>query len=263
MSRALFDEYIEERRAAPIPGFTVEVLPDFTRYLPASGEGEGMVMYARLEEGEAARHIEEQSRLFASRGLVLEWKVYDLDRPANLKALLEAAGFAAHHREVFMLRDIDGEPAGRHAVPGDVEIRAASAGNPVIDDIVKVQEETWDCAFPGLAAQLRNALATNSPESAIYCAYLDGTPVGTGWIDFTAGSRFADIHGGAVLPHARGRGIYTLLYQRRVDDARARGVRFLAVDAAPMSRPILLGKGFMHVCDTYPMRSSPHRKRGK
>ena len=162
-----------------------------------------------------------------------------------------------------MIRDIDDERAGRQDAPGDVEIRAACARNSVIDDIVKVQEETWDCAFPGLAAQLRNALATNSPESAIYCAYLEGAPVGTGWIDFTQGSRFADIHGGAVLSHARGRGIYTLLYDRRVEDARARGVRFLAVDAAPMSRPILLAKGFVHVCDTYPMRSKPHDKRGK
>ena len=74
------------------------------------------------------------------------------------------------------------------------------------------------------------------------------------------GVALADLHGGSVLVKACGRGIYTLLYRRRVEDARARGGRFLAVDAAPMSRPILQRKGFMFVCATYPMRSAPHRK---
>jgi GNAT superfamily N-acetyltransferase len=258
LPRELFEEYIDERRASPIPGFAVEVLPQFTRYLPVSGTGEGMVMYPRIPEGEAERHIREQARLFASRNLALEWKVYDRDRPANLRSLLEAEGFAAHHDEVFMIRALDDEGTRKGAAPEGVAILPASAGNNVIDDIVHVQEETWDCAFPGLAAQLRNALAPGTMDSAIYCAYLEGVPVGTGWIDFTAGSRFADLHGGAVLEQARGRGIYTLLYERRVEEARSRGCRFLAVDAAPMSCPILAHKGFMSVCATYPMRSAPH-----
>jgi hypothetical protein len=37
-------------------------------------------------------------------------------------------------------------------------------------------------------------------------------------------------------------------------DARARGYEFVAVDAAPMSRPILMRQGFTPVCFTYPMR---------
>jgi GNAT superfamily N-acetyltransferase len=257
----LFDEYIEDRRASPIPGFSVEVLPRFTRYVPTDGTGDGLVMYARIPDDEAPREIREQSRFFASRSLDLEWKVYDLDRPDTLRALLEAEGFSAHHDEVFMVRALDDEDPSSASPPEGVAIVRADAGNTVAEDIVKVQEETWDCAFPGLAAQLRSALAPGAPDSAIYCAYLDGAPVGTGWIDFTAGSRFADLHGGAVLERARGRGIYTLLYQRRVEEARARGCHFLAVDAAPMSRPILQHKGFTFVCATYPMRSAPHRKR--
>ncbi len=261
LRRQLFDEYIEDRRASAIPGFSVELLPHFTRYLPKAGHGEGMVMYARIPEGEVRAHVREQVRFFASRNVALEWKVYDLDRPGNLRSLLEAEGFTAHHDEAFMIRALDGDDAREGAAPEGVAISAATADDRVIDDIVKVQEETWDCDFPGLAAQLRNALASGSTDCAIYCAYLDGAPVGTGWIDFTAGSRFADLHGGAVLEKARGRGIYTLLYQRRVEEARAHGCRFLAVDAAPMSRPILQHKGFMFVCATYPMRSQPRQQR--
>ena len=263
LRRRLFDEYIEERRAAPIPGFDAEVLQHFTRYLPRAAEGEGMVMYARIPEGEAQRQIREQVEFFASRNLPIEWKVYDLDRPGNLRSLLEAAGFAAHHDEVFMIRALDGDDGPEGAALKGVEIRAATADDPVIDDIVRVQQEIWDCDFPALGAQLRKALAPGSVDCAIYCAYLDGAPVGTGWIDFTSGSRFADLHGGAVLEEARGRGIYTRLYRRRVEEARARGCRFLAVDAAPKSRPILQHKGFMFVCATHPMRSEPRAKRSE
>ena len=261
LRRRLFDEYIDERRALPIPGFSVEVLPHFTRYLSDSGEGDGLVMYARIPDGEAENAIREQARYFASKNQTLEWKVYDLDRPPNLRKLLEAEGFSAHHDEVFLIRDIEGEGAGDAAPPDGVTMLAATLDNEVIDHIVRVQEESWDCAFPDLAAQLRGALSVS--DSAVYCAYLDGQPVGTGWIDFPPRSQFADLHGGAVLPWARGRGIYTLLYERRRDEARARGCRFLAVDAAPMSRPILEFKGFMHICGSYPMRSAPHPKRAR
>jgi len=81
--------------------------------------------------------------------------------------------------------------------------------------------------------------------------------VGSGWIDFHGGSRFAQLCGGAVREDHRGRGIYSRLFQRRLLEAKARGVPFIAVDAAPMSRPILERKGFRFVCHTYPMRTRP------
>jgi GNAT superfamily N-acetyltransferase len=142
-----------------------------------------------------------------------------------------------------------------------VRVLRASLDNNVIDDIVAVQEQVWNCRFPWLAAQLGAAVAESAVDTAIYCAYLDARPVGTGWIDFIPGSRFADLHGGSVVDEARGRGIYSLLYERRVAEARRRECRYLAVDAAPMSRPILEHKGFEHVCNTYPMRLVPHEGR--
>jgi GNAT superfamily N-acetyltransferase len=67
-------------------------------------------------------------------------------------------------------------------------------------------------------------------------------------------STFADLHGGAVLSTLRGKGIYSLLFYDRCQEAQRRGYQYLAVDAAPMSRPILEQKGFQLVCFTYPMR---------
>jgi GNAT superfamily N-acetyltransferase len=82
--------------------------------------------------------------------------------------------------------------------------------------------------------------------------------VGTGWIEFHAGSRFAQLCGGSLLEAYRGRGIYSRLFEMRLAEARRRGVPYIAVDAAPMSRPILERRGFRYVCNTYPMRSRPY-----
>ncbi len=254
----LFDQYCGERRAAPIAAHEVEVFAHLTRYLPLDAAGEGLVMFARMEAGDAPRLIREQAEFFRSRGQGVEWKVYDRDRPANLRALLEAEGFAAHHDEVFMVRAIDDRRPGESPQPGGEVVVRTAVTRDDIADVVAVQEAVWNCRLPWLLGQLTEAAARSPPESAIFCAYLGARPVGTGWIDFLPESGFADLHGGAVLADARGRGIYSLLYERRLDVARRRGCRYLAVDAAPMSRPILEGKGFVRVCDTYPMRSVPH-----
>jgi hypothetical protein len=47
------------------------------------------------------------------------------------------------------------------------------------------------------------------------------------------------------------------MLSHRIAEATARGYRWITVDAAPMSRPILLKKGFMRVCWTYPMCRRP------
>ncbi len=255
----LFNEYCAERRAAPIAAHAVEVFAHLTRYVPLEAAGEGLVMFARMEAGDAPRLIREQAEFFRARGQGVEWKVYDRDRPANLRALLEAEGFAAHHDEVFMVRALDDALMGEGLRPGgDVVLRTA-VDREGIADVVAVQEAVWNCRLPWLFGQLTEAAARSPADSVIFCAYLGARPVGTGWIDFLPGSRFADLHGGAVLADARGRGIYSLLCERRLDEARTRGCRYLAVDAAPMSRPILEGKGYMRVCNTYPMRSAPHQ----
>jgi len=55
--------------------------------------------------------------------------------------------------------------------------------------------------------------------------------------------------GGAVLPEARGRGLYRALVRARWDDAVERGTPALAVMANPdTSYPILRRLGFEDVC---------------
>ncbi|HET9991703.1 MAG TPA: GNAT family N-acetyltransferase, partial [Kofleriaceae bacterium] len=75
-----------------------------------------------------------------------------------------------------------------------------------------------------------------------WAAYDDGAPVGFGRaIDMAEG---AALMGGAVLPSARGRGVYRALVHARWEHAVARGTPLLVVQAGRMSAPILAGLGF-------------------
>ena len=184
----------------------------------------------------------------ASRGLAAEWKLHDFDSPADLKARLLALGLTCHHVEALMVLDRHDAQARDRAASGVAIERASGAA---LEEIVRFQEEVWKCRLPWLLDVL------GEMTDPIYCARADGRVIGSGWIDFHGGSEFAQLCGGAVAETHRGRGVYSALFDVRIAEAKARGTRFLAVDAAPMSRPILERRGFRFVCHTHPMRTRP------
>lgn len=80
-----------------------------------------------------------------------------------------------------------------------------------------------------------------------FIASVDGEAVGTGRSVYSPLGVF--LIGGAVLEHARGRGVYRALVRARWDDAAARGTPGLVVEALPdTSYPILTRLGFVEVC---------------
>lgn len=251
---AIFQRYRHDRRQQPIEGFDLEVLPYLSRYTARTPGAQGFVAFADLPPGRAAEIVDEQIRHFAALGQRFEWKLHEFDRPATLGALLAARGFAAAEPEAFMVQSTAAwSRATRPPEDVRIEIVADEGG---LRDIVAIQAalypDTFDWLFRNYARVLRNA-----PERvALYCACSGGRPVATGWIDFPPGSEFAELHGGAVLPEHRGRGIFSALVDRRMRAAQARGYAFVAVDAAPMSRPILLRQGFTPICLTLPLRQS-------
>src|SRR5258705_5328487 len=74
-----------------------------------------------------------------------------------------------------------------------------------------------------------------------WAAFDDGRAVGFGrGVDMEGG---VALMGGAVLPEARGRGVYRALVRARWDHAAVGGTPLLVVQARPMSGPLLDGLG--------------------
>jgi predicted GNAT family acetyltransferase len=79
----------------------------------------------------------------------------------------------------------------------------------------------------------------------VFVAYEDDKPVSSARITYDPNSQFAGLWGGATLDSHRGKGYYKTLVAARLQEAMQRGVRFLYIDASPMSRPILERRGFI------------------
>ena len=249
----MFERYALSRRACRIPNYRLEALPDLTRHLPNGADDEAVLSFARFTPASAEARIEEELEHLKRHGWAAEWKVHDFDQPEDLRSRLEAHGLTFHHAEALMVLEVDGARVHAPSRPG-VLVEAASG--PALDEIASFQEDVWQCRLPWLAGVLHEMARSGS--GPIFCARVDGRIVGSGWIDFHGDSPFAQLSGGSVAEPYRGRGIYSLLFERRIAEAKARSVSFVAVDAAPMSRPILERKGFHYVCGTYPMRTRPY-----
>jgi GNAT superfamily N-acetyltransferase len=248
----IFDTYTLEARRQAFPGIVVEPLPHILRHTPERGNGDAMVTFANLTPGREDAMIDEQITHFARIGRSFEWKLYDFDRPADLRSRLERRGFVSDPVEVFMVVPLDRNLSFANRFAG-VEVRRVQDERGV-RDLVAIQERLYDRSFAGWGDQLLATLTQAPASISLYGAYADGKAVGGGRTDYPANSQFAGIYGGSVLPEYRGRGIYSALLQQRVLEARERGYRYLIVDAAPMSRPILEKKGFIPICETRPMR---------
>lgn len=260
--------YDDEMRRDP---FTllgrVERLPGLTRVVPLTMSGSSAwVLYTRLQPAEAdaviARQIAELGQPHAlpppddlPPGAVLvmqmqvrfEWKVFDHDTPSDLKQRLRDCGFLEEEPETLMALDLAEMPE-RLRQPPAVDIRRIEAPAAVAG-IRAVQEAVWEDPMPGLVEELRQTLHAHPDLLSIFQAYADGEPACQGWIRYHPGRQFADLWGGSTVREQRSRGLYTAVVAARAQEAQRRGVRFLTVDASPMSRPILEKLGFR--CLTY------------
>jgi GNAT superfamily N-acetyltransferase len=209
---ALFDGQM--RRAAAPDGLFVGDGWSAVLWWPGEGDVESLVARMREQPG----HV--------------EWKYYSHDEPADLPERLVAAGLVPDDEETVLVA----EAAALPPPPPEVELRE----EPEV--------------FSALAEQVfGRGSVSGFPENAIgVVAYLDGEPVSGGRVDLDPGVDFAGLFGGVTLPGYRGRGLYRATVARRAELARERGYRWLYVDAAPTSRPILERLGFVAITTTTP-----------
>ncbi len=247
---ALYDQ--DQRKDVEYPDMRREVKPNVVRHIDTSNTREGTIIYSRLNEANAEETIRDQVTYFESIGQGFEWKVYDYDRPSDLKERLGSYGFIVEEAEAIMVLDLEDAP----------EILWQSVRHPVqriidpekISDVLGVQQQVWDEDFSWLGHYLGGALSNYPEQMSVYVAYIGEQPASTAWIYFPGHSQFASLWGGSTVSGFRKQGLYTALLAVRAQEAKARQVRYLTVDASAMSRPILEKFGFEMIAYSYPCK---------
>jgi hypothetical protein len=189
---------------------------------------------------------------FESIGQDFEWKLYDYDQPPDLKERLRSYGFTVEEAEAIMVLDLEDAP---HRLWQPVHHDLRKIVDPEkLSDVVAIEGRVWEEDFSSLGEFLEDALRNYPEQMSVYVAYSDGQAASAAWIYFPKHSQFASLWGGSTLSGFRKQGLYTALLAVRAQEAQARQVRFLTVDASPMSRPILEKFGFEVIALSYPCK---------
>jgi len=195
----------------------------------------------RIRLGDVERAVAEVRAYAPERELeAVTWWIGERSTPADTVVRLVALGL---------------EPDDEMPVSTTLTIATRPAGNPVVEvrrietaeDYLRAREIAWVIWPEHDEIDWRESWAAlaGSDVSRHYLAFLDGEAVGFGRAVFTPAATL--LMGGAVLPQARGRGVYGSLVHARWDDSVARGVPRLLVGAGRMSAPILARLGFQRI----------------
>ena len=217
--------------------------------------GASSIVYTRLDDEAVDRVIAEEVDFFSTLGHEFEWKVYEHDTPADLRHRLVARGFEFELADALMVLDLEDVPADRWQMKG-LDVRKLT--NPAqLADVRAVEEPVWEEDFSALIHELTLAMMQDADLLSVYVAYDGGQPASCAWIRFHPHSQFASLWGGSTLPAFRRKGLYRELVAARANEALRRDVRFLTVDASPMSRPVLGRLGFRQIGCSYPCTWRP------
>jgi GNAT superfamily N-acetyltransferase len=213
------------------------------------------ILSSHLNAENADAAIAEQAAHFRNAHSDVEWKVYSHDLPADLGQRLGVAGFEPDDAETLMAFDLANDLAAG-AMPNDVVVQRV-ADKRGLEDLVAVNEAIWD--HGDVARNEMYAQRLRDPSLGLYVAYADGRPVAAARLEMPRDRPFAGLWGGCTLPEFRGRGIFRAIVAARAAEARVNGFRFLNVDAAETSRPILERLGFNALCGVtgWRLKASP------
>jgi GNAT superfamily N-acetyltransferase len=210
-----------------------------------------LVERVRVAEADVAATVDEVRQLLRQRERTqAAWFIAPTSRPTDLPAILAGLGFQPYDEPPlepqYAAMALVQPPLGTPA-PG-VSVRAVES----LEELATATEIAGEAA--GMSAQDRMTMRGDTAgrfemhkrgDGRTYLAFVDGEPVGMGRGGFQEAGM--SLSGGAVLPHARGRGAYRALIDARWRDAVCRGTPALTVQAGAMSRPILERLGFVTV----------------
>ncbi|MFF0477068.1 GNAT family N-acetyltransferase [Streptomyces sp. NPDC004284] len=247
--RDLYDLQLRREARPDGPGCRVERVGAVVRHTGPAHAWNG-ILWSGLDAPAADEAIAAQIDHYRAAGLSFEWKLYGHDTPTDLGDRLRAAGFTPEDPETLMAAEAAALP-GEVPLPEGVELRAATdeAG---IRQVVEVHERAFGTDGSRLGRQLLDRLAADPDTITAVVALADGEPVSAARMELYPGTDFAGLWGGGTVEGWRGRGLYRALVAHRARIAAARGHRYVQVDAADTSRPILRRLGFLPLTTTTP-----------
>jgi hypothetical protein len=230
-----------QRRAIEYPGVRKEVLPHLVRFIrPAPGAN--WIAYSRLNADNAEVEVAAQVADLTARRQPFSWKVFDHDPFPELGQHLQAHGLKPDDEpSALMVLDLDHAPAEMLA-PVPAQVRLLTQPEE-LKHVIQIEEQVWGGSFAWMTGRL-GAHMEIPGYLRVYVAEADGHPACAGWVYFTADSPFAELYGGSTVAQYRRRGLYSAVLAARVQAARARGCRYLTINASPTSRPIAAKHGF-------------------
>ena len=247
--RDLYDRQLRREARPDGPGCRVERDGAVVRQTGPAHAWNG-VLWSGLDGPGADAAIAAQIAHYRAAGLPFEWKLYGHDGPADLAERLLAAGFTADDPETLMAAEAAALPQDV-PLPEGVELRAVTdeAG---VRQVVEVHERAFGTDSSHIGRQLLDRLAADPDTVTAVVALAAGEPVSAARLELCPGTDFAGLWGGGTVEAWRGRGLYRALVAHRARIAAERGHRYVQVDAADTSRPILQRLGFLTLSTTTP-----------
>ena len=242
-------DYIQDRRERNFAGYHREDLDYLVRQTPNEGKGGAWVYFSNIPEEDLDRIIQDQISFFETKGIPFEWKLYNFDKPENLSDRLRAHDFVSDEEEHLMVLDLSSYSMHEPALDDQVVIEQVRDSS-TREAIQRFQEGIWNIDL----SDNFNYLSDNEAIFSHYVAKVHGEIIGSGWTEYLEGSKFPELHGGAIAPQWRGKGIYSALLAIRLLEISQRGYQYITVDAAPMSYPILQKRGFDSLATSRPFK---------
>jgi GNAT superfamily N-acetyltransferase len=233
----------------PIPGMTTPIsVPGISGHSsPVSNPEANMVGRARLTPQNVDDAIESVKNIFRREGKKVGWFIGPSSTPLDMPERLAAAGFVPEVEEAGMAltdlaKSIRANPQIRvERVTADQRREAAPLLARAFDMPDDVARYIVDY-FAALGSQL---------TVMMYLAYVEDRihPVAFADSIFLPEQPIAIMQGAATLPEYRGRGIYSTLLARRLEDARNSGMQGAVIQAVRSTSAAIVAKlGFEEVC---------------
>lgn len=231
----------------PVDGARADLPWGTLRYSGRHGRDFCNVVQVRLAADKVDDAVDEARAWYAALGQPEHaWWIGASATPADLEERLAGRGLVPDPEQpVTTAMVLDRAP--------DVPDRPGVEVQPLrsADDLRRMLEidvAVWETTEQDRATLFADLDATWARVQAqqgrtTYLAYVDGVAVAYATLVMST-SGVGTLLGGSTLPEARVRGAYQALVARRWADAVAQGAPGLAVQASPMSRPVLERLGF-------------------